>query len=275
MQSLVTSLNKSLKLIECFTVDHQEWGVTDLAKTTQMDKSQVSRILRTFEAHGFIQKNVVTGKYQLGRAFRAFSALVRIDGELRRLARPIMEELSRNTRGTVNLKVREGWETVAIEKVESQHFLRIGHPLGLRLPLNAAATGKVFLAFMHPHERELLNRQGCFRRATPKTKTKLTKLERELTEVRRKNFAFNDEESFIGAKSVAAPIFWPDGTVEATLSLGLPKVLFPKKREEELGVAVQRAAMRISTLLGYKAENKVSGENPRSNSHAPRKNLAI
>jgi DNA-binding IclR family transcriptional regulator len=76
--------------------------VTELAATAGLHKSQVSRILRTFEAYGFIQRK--SGQYQLGRAFTAYTALVETGG-LVDLARPIMEGLSKQTQGTVMLKI--------------------------------------------------------------------------------------------------------------------------------------------------------------------------
>ena len=263
MQPFVKSLSSALHLLGFFSSEQQEWGVTELAKRTGLHKSQVSRILRTFVTHGFIQKNPDNRAYRLGRAFLLYASLISSDEELRRLARPYMERLNRGTQGTVFLKVREAGETVTIDRIESQHFLRLTQPVGLRLPLNATSSGKVFLAYMSMQDVLELFQQGSFRRFTVKTKIDLTRLEEEFVEIRRRGFAVSHEEYMLGTWGVAAPIFSSKAAVLATIGLGLPTVLFPKKRVEELGIAVRRAGERISLLLGAKPARN-NGKN-----HAP------
>jgi DNA-binding IclR family transcriptional regulator len=161
-----------------------------------------------------------------------------------------MEKLNGETQGTVFLKVREAGETITIDRIESRHFLRLTQPIGLRLPLNATSSGKVFLAYMSmPEVREIFQRDS-FRRFTVKTKVDLTKLDDEFVEIRRRGFAESHEEYMLGTWGVAAPIFSSKLAVVATIGLGLPTILFPKKRVAELGIAVRRAAEKISVLLG-------------------------
>lgn len=250
MQQGTKSLAGALNLLKFFAAERREWRVTELAVTAGLHKSQISRILRTFEAHGFVQRKA--GHYQLGRAFTAYASLIKADGGLVELARPVMERLSRQTQSTVMLKIREEGETVTIDRVESRHFLRLAYPVGLRLPLNASSSGKVFLAHMSPEERRRLYRAGCFRKFTDRTKTKLAVLEKDLSAALRRGFAVSDEEHLLGARGVAGPIFGPGGSLEATLGLGLPKVLLPDKMIEEAGANVRKAALDISRLLGYK-----------------------
>jgi IclR family transcriptional regulator, KDG regulon repressor len=253
MQPPVKSLSSALRLLSFFNSEREEWKVTELAEKAGLHKSQISRILRTFEAHGFIEKTPESGEYRLGRAFRAFAVLVRSDEDLVRISRPIMHELNHQTQGTILLKLRDQGETVTIDKVESGHFLRLGYPIGHRLPLNASASGKVFLAYMLRAEVKELYTQGWFRKFTPNTKMDLTAIEEELAAIRRRGFAVSNEEHLLGARAVAAPIFNGDSVLMATLGVGLPVTLFPRGRIAELGASVKNAAKKISRRLGYKA----------------------
>lgn len=250
MRQGTKSLVGALDLLNFFAAEPREWRVTKLATTAGLHKSQVSRILRTFEDYGFVQRN--GGQYRLGRAFATYAALVEADGGLIELARPIMEKLSGQTQGTVALKIREGGETVTIDRVESRHFHRVDYPVGSRLPLNASSSGKVFLAHMSPEERRQLYRAGCFRRFTDKTKTKLAALDKDLSLVLQRGFALSDEEHLVGTRGLAAPIFGPADRLQAALSIGLPKVLLPDKMILETGRRVRKAALEISGALGYK-----------------------
>jgi len=246
----IKALHTALSLLEWFTASRDEWGVTELAAKVGLHKSQVSRILRTFEAHGFIQRHNL--HYRLGGAFKTYSSFLKIEPTLSILARPVMEKLSRETQGTVLLKVAKGPETITIERVESEHFLRLSYPLGLRLPLNVSSSGKVLLAYMPRAERERFYRDKSFQKFTAKTKTKAVDLEKDIALVRRQGYAVSDEEHLLGARGLAAPIFGQNGAVEATLGVGLPTVLLPTKEIDNMGLTVQRAAMEISSLLGYR-----------------------
>jgi DNA-binding IclR family transcriptional regulator len=250
MQQGTKSLAGALDLLKFFASTRREWRVTELATAAGLHKSQVSRILRTFEDYGFVQRN--GGRYQLGRTFATYAALVEADGDLIELARPIMEKLRGQTQGTVALKIREGGETVTIDRVESRHFHRVDYPVGSRLPLNASSSGKVFLAHMTPEERRALSQAGCFRRFTDSTKTKLAPLEKDLSLVLQRGFALSDEEHLVGTRGLAAPILGPADRLQAALSIGLPKVLLPDKMILETGRRVRKAALEISRALGYR-----------------------
>jgi IclR family acetate operon transcriptional repressor len=243
------SLSTALKILELFASSRREWRVTELASKIGLHKSQVSRVLRTFESHGFMRKK--EGQYRLGQAFSVYASLAKPDRELVEAARPIMEGLSKQIQGNVVLNILEGGETITIDRVESQHFLRLSYPVGLRLPLNASASGKVFLAYMSPGERSRLYEAGSFQKFTYRSKTELTVLEGDLLGILRRSFALSDEEHLLGTRGVAAPIFGPSGNLEAALGVGLPKVLLPDKRIETVSASVRKAAEEISLLLGY------------------------
>lgn len=253
MQHRIKSLGVALHLLSFFSSKRAQWGVTDLAKVCGLHKSEVSRILATFAAFGFVQKH--NRDYRLGRAFKGYAELANSDEELIVNARPVMQELSAETGGTVLLKIREATETVTIDRVESQHFLRLAYPIGLRLPLNASSSGKVFLAHMPELERSAIYRDRGFKRFTNKTKTNLSALEKEITTVRRTGYAVSDEEHILGARGLAAPIFGSDSNLKGTMGVGLPKVLLPDKLVEMAGLKVREAAQKISYRLGYRTEN--------------------
>jgi IclR family acetate operon transcriptional repressor len=260
MQPPVKSLSAALRLLAFFNSEREGWRVTDLASKAGFHKSQISRILRTFEAHGFIERTPESGEYRLGRAFRSYAVLVRSDEDLVRVARPVMHELNRKTQGTILLKIRDQGETVTVDKVESGHFLRLGYPIGHRLPLNASASGKVFLAYMPWAEVIELHSHGWFCRFTPHTKIDPKAIGKESGAVRRRGFAVSNEEHLLGARAVAAPIFGGDSRLTATLGIGLPVTLFPKGRIMELAASVKWAAQKISNHLGWKSAERPTFE---------------
>jgi DNA-binding IclR family transcriptional regulator len=233
----IKSLHTGLRLLKFFTPSQLEWGVTELAVKAGPHKSHISRFLRTFEGHGFIQKR--NGHYQQGRAFASHASLINAEPNWAAVARPIMVRLSQQTRGTVLLKVCDGRASVTIERVESEHFRRLSYPLGLRLPLNASSSGKVLLAYMPEDERAEFHHGELFRKFAAKTKTKPADLEKDIAIIKRRGYAVSDEEHLLGARGIATLIFGSKGGVEASLGVGLPTVLLPTKEIHSRGLTVQ------------------------------------
>ena len=62
----VKSLYKALKILECFTVDSPEIGISELSRITGVQKSTVHNIISTFEMAGYIQKDLKSSKYRPG-----------------------------------------------------------------------------------------------------------------------------------------------------------------------------------------------------------------
>ena len=77
---------------------------------------------------------------------------------------------------------------------------------GDRRPLHANAMGKAMLAWAPATEVERIMSEGC-ERFTENTITTLAAMQRELTVVRKRGYARNDEEWCLGLRAVASPIF--------------------------------------------------------------------
>ena len=62
----VKSLARAMRVLECFTVEQPELGISEIAKRLGMQKSTVFNILNTFQKTGYICQNPETNKYYLG-----------------------------------------------------------------------------------------------------------------------------------------------------------------------------------------------------------------
>jgi DNA-binding IclR family transcriptional regulator len=84
---------------------------------------------------------------------------------------------------------------------------------------------------------------------TPSTITTLEGLADELERVRERGYAYDDEETLVGLRCVAAPIYSSEGTVVAAISFSVPAYRFTP-RQEAFTAAVLDAARRISDRAG-------------------------
>ncbi len=228
--------------------DAGEVGTNELARRTGLPPSTVSRQLGTLAAAGLVEQDAESGRYRLGiHVVRLANAvLARLD--VRRVARPHLEELVRITGETATLHVPGEEDAVTVDFVPSAHFIQHVTQLGRPSIAHATSAGKVMLAFTdRPLPRPPL------RAYTPRTITSTKALAAEIERVRAQGFAEAFEEREPGLAAVAAPVWSSTGALAAIVALQGPTARFG---EAEVGAAVdpllERAAA-ISAELGWTA----------------------
>ena len=77
----VQSVSKALELLCCFSSDHPEWGVTEIADYLGMYKSAVHRILATCEQYHFVVRTPER-RYRLGNRAVELGNIYRFDRRL-------------------------------------------------------------------------------------------------------------------------------------------------------------------------------------------------
>ena len=163
---------------------------------------------------------------------------------------PVLEELAVLSGETVSLLIRQGFDRVVVQRVDSPHPLRYTIRIGQRLPLHVGAAGVVLASAMPEEElRQLLDRLGEIRLATGETLTRddwLAKLER----VRRQGFAVSVEEREVGVVSIAAPVVVPGKGTVAAIAVSGPPSRMSQEKIEYLIVEVRRAAQEIADSYG-------------------------
>src|SRR5437868_841633 len=122
------SVIKALKLLNFFSESEIDLSLSELAQRSKLPKATVFRLLSSLEYTGFVVKSKHSDqdvRYRLGLKLLELGGLVADQLELRRIALPLMKHLQLDINETVHLVIREGDEAVYIEKVESDHALRL------------------------------------------------------------------------------------------------------------------------------------------------------
>jgi DNA-binding IclR family transcriptional regulator len=169
---------------------------------------------------------------------------------LMQIATPLMCDLGRSLRETINLAAlfENRVEVIAIE--ESPELIRMSNVIGHIVPPNASSLGKVVTAFQPDERRERLIRSYGFYRFTPQTITDRSELQREFERIREQAFAADREESVADGYCFAVPVFGRRGDVPAAISVSLPKLRIRNAGQEERFVeALKATASQISAAL--------------------------
>ena len=195
-----------------------------LAERIDVHKSTVLRLLRSLEAHRFVQRDGVR-YYRLGTGLFDLAHRALEDRDVRRLVEPALRELNAATGHTVHLASYEGGEVIYIDKYESRHNVRMYSRIGKRAPLYCTAVAKVLAAALPEPERRRIAESIDYVKFTGTTITSAPAYLVELEQVAERGYALDNAEHEDFIHCVAAPIRGTRGEVLAAMSLSVPELV--------------------------------------------------
>lgn len=248
---MIKSLQRAINILDLFDEQTADLGITEIAEKLGLHKSTAAGLVYTLEHNRYLEQDPETRKYSLGFKLveRASTLLDQFD--VRKAARPHLEELIAWCDESVNLAIRDGGQVVYIERLTTTRSLGMRAKVGYRTPLHCTALGKAFLSCMHPKRVEELLAQYGLPALTDNTITDLGQFLQEIERTRVQGFAVDDEEIEIGVRCVAAPIFDHTGQSVAAVSISSPVLRLPLSEIPLYGQRVVEAANAISAKLGY------------------------
>jgi DNA-binding IclR family transcriptional regulator len=176
------------------------------------------------------------------------AAIGRID--IRRVARPVLEELRERTSETVSLSLLEGRAVRFVDCVEGRRAVRVGDRTGVVLPAHCTAAGKAILAALPPIELARRYRDRELTTRTPASITTWDALQRELEEIRRDGYARNSQEGESGISALAVAVRDLTDAPLAAIAVVMPSSRAPGPAAAGLLVdAMARAAQTVQELL--------------------------
>jgi PcaR/PcaU/PobR family beta-ketoadipate pathway transcriptional regulator len=252
-RNYVDSIAKGMKVLSFIVNCNKSAGITQISKALDLSIGAVQRVTNTLQTLGYLRKDKNSRGYILGYKSWGLGLAIIKDIDLKYIAYPYLEELSRDIGETVNLAILEDTEIVYVDRIKTEQILNINLNIGSKLPAYCASMGKSLLAFLP--EDELLNILDTMnmKPITPNTITDKAKLLEELEQVRQKGFSINNSELDIGLRSVAAPVRDESGRVVAAVNIAVPssRVTF-EDLTTRLAKKVVGVAKIISEALGYK-----------------------
>jgi DNA-binding IclR family transcriptional regulator len=240
-------LLNGLRVLEAFSITEPVLGVTEIARRVDLHKSSVSRILATLERAGYVDRDDGTGRFQLGLGLIALTGPLLANLDVRRVAQPELEELTRRTGETSALLVWNGHESVVVEHVPSPKPVAHTAAVGTRYDTYQSASVQVFLSEMPAAEvQRLFDRRRLVGPDDGQTAAYLD----ELRATRAQGFAVNDGRTSIEEVGISAAIHDHRGILVAAIMLSAPRFRVPAAMLETYGYAVADAARQVTARLG-------------------------
>jgi DNA-binding IclR family transcriptional regulator len=250
---IIQSVSHALDVLEQFSGEHDELGVTELSKRLKLHKNNVFRLLATLESRGYIEQNKASENYrlgigclQLGQTFVAHMGLLQ-------QAHPVIESLAEHANETAFVAVLRKACVVAVDAVEARLPVRMSSRIGEALPLHCTAAGKVQLAFISDADlREALT--AGLPKFTDKTITDQQRLQQQLRQIADSGHAVELGEHIADVHSIAVPIRDYTRNVVGSLAVSGPAYRMTAERiEKDIVPQLGKAGRELSTRLGFKA----------------------
>lgn len=241
------SVKRALDLLELVAKSSQGLGISELARRLNISKGTVFGILNQLEERGVLVRGPVGKNYSLGPWLNALSSQGQAYIRLREVCGPEMHRLREELNQSIFMGVATRKGVTVLEARQAAGVIGISAGPGTRLPLSVGAVGKVFLAGLPDLEVNRVLEKGL-KEYTPHTITDPDILKKQLSNIRSRGYAIEENEYLMGVWAAAASLGSSQGLPAALWSVGFIGDLAPKNLDD-LGLSLHKAAGRIIALL--------------------------
>jgi IclR family transcriptional regulator, KDG regulon repressor len=243
-------VEKVFQVLETLVQSEEGIRISELARILKQPKATIYRILFTLQKLGYVRQNPGTMAY-LCTAHAGWITRDRANQMLRKLARSQMERLLARFEQTVNLAIFDRDRMFYLEILDGLRSIRLAATPMTYAPMHSTAVGKSVLAFLHPLEAQQILRQRRLVKHTARTIISERMILGQLKQLRERGYAIDNEETEIGARCIAAPIFNTHGRPVAAVSISGPVHYMKPGLCLQMAKALKVAGSEISAQLGF------------------------
>lgn len=252
----VQSLERAFAILEEIARNRDGIGLVELSKRVGLHSSTTFHLVRTLAALGYVRQMKDTKRYRIGRPLFALAASALDEIEMKTLATPILEELSRETGESAHFAVRMDDAVVVLARTSGSGAFQLSDRVGVVRPAHCTALGKIMLAALAPDQFERYLARAELKAYTPRTIVEAERLRREIAEVRRLGIAFDDGEFDAEVRCVALPVRDFSGQTVGALGISGPVWRLSIEALQKRARLVRAAANRLSADFGVVGEGE-------------------
>lgn len=249
---------KLLNVLEFIILKGEPQRLQDIADALEMNKTTALRFVKTLVNTGYIDQDPETSKYGVTYKICVLANHVNLYTELRKIAHPYLEQLSQIFGESVSMAVEDKMSSVYVDVIRwSSQSLVAVQKIGNAAPMHCTGNGKILLLNYSDEDLERLVRVKGLTKYTEHTLTTKEALKAELDIIRKRGYAYDEQERELGARCLALPIYGDNGKVIAGISVTGPQnrmtddILLPKLED------FRRITMEISHKIGYEMFGKI------------------
>lgn len=247
----VKSLYKSLRVLECFTVEKPELGITEIANIMGIYKSNVHNIITTLEQAGYIYQNPLTSKYGLTNKMLEFSYIITSQLSFQNAVYHVMRRISDTLNEISYFAVPHGKYVLYMFNTYPKTYgsnYPVRTIMGETAPMYCTSLGKAMLSTMT--KEEILSRIDLNR--TKFTENTLVDEDEILEDVLlsgKRGYAIDNIEHEPDVRCVGVPIFDRAHKLIGGLSISGPVHNVDDEKISKYAEFLMNAAFEIKSRL--------------------------
>ncbi len=242
--SSLSSVQKACRILNVLA-DAGRARLTEIANHATLNKVTTLRILDVLAREGFVRRDDATKTYALGEQALVLAAAARNRDDLRARARPALVRLARVSEDTVLLSVRNGAESVCIDRESGSFPIRASYlEIGSRRPLGVGGGSTALLAWLADAEIEAILPQVASRLSNY-PKITIETIRTDISRARERGYTLVLDQIVDKMGAIGVPVLGLDGTPIAALSIAALSDRIAS-REAELFAAMKEEAARIA-----------------------------
>ncbi len=247
------TLIKAIEILDLFIDKKTSLSAGDISDLLNMPRSTTYKYLAILIKNRFLGHDSKSGQYNLGFRFFEFGIAAQAQFAIDKIALPFMQKLFNEVKETVILSALINDKAYCLEKVGNESGIVFVMQRGSHLPLHCGASALILLALWDKKSAESFLEKAELKQYTDNTITDPVTLRKRLADIRKAGYAYSDQEVDIGGRAVAAPIFYQEGKVAASLGVVGPIQRMSNDRIEEIKELVINYANEITKKLANPA----------------------
>lgn len=259
--SSIQSLERALDILNIMYDNGGKISVTELSKIMGQHRSTVYRTLNTLYQKDFLQKDSRTSVYSLGPRVLTLGLVAATNMPLAKIAKPHLAYLTSKYEVNAAILIIEGEERDKSCVFCLNQYLDVSSTTLLSTPSQCEtsnayrpATGLCFVANnikgeMTVENEYIIDNWHKLSKKIIKSNYNIQSFIKELNEIKKQGYAFENESFIQGQIAVACPIFNSSGKAVATLSInGDKKKLLSNFKNEEIISDIKKHASIINEI---------------------------
>ena len=213
------TVGKALDVLDMVAMAGRPMRFTELLTQSTYPKATLYRFLQTLTNQGMLAYDPDRQAYALGVRLVRLAHDAWAQSSLAPLARPWIDTLSGEVGETIHLAQMDQAQVLYVDKRNATRAVEMFSQAGKVGPAYCTGVGKAMLAFLPPDLQDRAIERQAFHRFTPNTICTSIALLAELRVIRKRGYAFDNEEHEPSIICIALPILTQTGRVMGALSV--------------------------------------------------------
>ena len=225
-------------------------SLADIQKASKINKASLSRLVYTLVENGYLEKNEKTGEYAM--TLKTYEVGINAVQNLDKLSliNSTLADLSAATGRIAQFSIEDNYQLLCLQSIgQKTSTFSVYTNVGKRTPLYCTSAGKAILSA--ETNIQIMEKWNSFN-VMPYTEHTITDLHQflqEISEVRKKEYALDREESEYGLFCVGAVVMDQTGGPIGAISIS-GDTLTPEEEKSIAGLLLP-TVQRLSALFGY------------------------